>query len=231
MGSHGTDVPARLPAEPGEETAAATGGSGQAQSPSDYADSPPADFEQPGEPIPAQAPADAGTDYAGTGYSAQAQTAEEGTDDSAAGEPGGPPAADETFAPGVGDEASGEPAVVGVDEDDVVVFETEEPARHPDAQGGIAGAERWSEIQAMFVDDPRASVNLASGLVEQAVEDLTASVRQRQDSLASSWQTTSDTTSTEQLRNALRGYRAFFYQLDRMSTQFSATQASGVGGS
>jgi len=228
MDSHGTDVPARSPAEPGEETPSATGLSGQAHPASDDADLPQADVEQPAEPLPAQAPTGMGTDYAGAGFSAQAQTAEQGTEHSAPEDYGGPPAADETFAPDVGDETYAEPAVVGVPERDVVVLGTEEPAGNRDPQGGTASAERWSEIKAMFVDEPRASVNLASGLVEQAIQDLAATVRQRHDSLAPAWQTTGDAASTEQLRKALLGYRALFDQLDQMSRQVSAQRPWGA---
>jgi hypothetical protein len=67
---------------------------------------------------------------------------------------------------------------------------------------------QWSEILAMFVDDPRASVNLAARLLDQAVEDLVVTVRQRQASLASAWQDSD--AGTEALRGSLRDYRAFW---------------------
>jgi hypothetical protein len=41
-------------------------------------------------------------------------------------------------------------------------------------------AGRWIEIQAMFVDDPRACVELAVGLVDDRVEAHVTSVRERQ---------------------------------------------------
>src|SRR5450755_1785704 len=41
-------------------------------------------------------------------------------------------------------------------------------------------ATRWPDIQAMFVDDPRASVEQAAGLVDDCVEALVVSVKERQ---------------------------------------------------
>ena len=41
-----------------------------------------------------------------------------------------------------------------------------------ESAGGAGSAGRWPEIQAMFVDDPRASVEQASGLVDDCVEAL-----------------------------------------------------------
>ncbi len=72
----------------------------------------------------------------------------------------------------------------------------------------------------MFVDDPGESVKLASGLVERAMENLMASLRQRQESLGS-WES-GDATGTEELRNALRGYRSLFDELDGLSGQLGS---------
>jgi hypothetical protein len=83
-----------------------------------------------------------------------------------------------------------------------------------------AGAGQWSEIKAMFVDDPGESVKRASGMVERAMENLMSTVRERHESLAS-WQA-NDASGTEELRNALRGYQNLFDQLDGMSDRFRA---------
>jgi hypothetical protein len=83
-------------------------------------------------------------------------------------------------------------------------------------------AARWREIKAMFVDEPGESVKLASGLVEQAIEDLVTLLRQRQDSLAS-WES-ADAADTEGLRKVLRSYRSLFEQLEGMSGQFRSGQ-------
>jgi hypothetical protein len=67
---------------------------------------------------------------------------------------------------------------------------------------------RWSKIQAMFVDDPRAAVAEAASLVDGAIEAHIATVREQQASLASPWQ--AQDAGTEQLRVALREYRTFW---------------------
>jgi hypothetical protein len=96
-------------------------------------------------------------------------------------------------------------------------------APEPAPVGMDAG--QWSEIKAMFVDDPGESVKRASGMVERAMEHLMSSVRERQESLAS-WQahdaTGTEELRTEELRNALRGYQSLFDQLDGMSDRFRA---------
>jgi len=65
--------------------------------------------------------------------------------------------------------------------------------------------QRWSEILVAFVDDPRGSVKMAAGAVDEAIDEFVNSVRARQRDLASAWQ--SDEADTEQLRTALREYR------------------------
>ena len=67
---------------------------------------------------------------------------------------------------------------------------------------------RWREIQGMFVDDPRDSVQRASELIDTAIEEFLAAIRQRQAALASSWQNRD--ADTEALRVALKDYRALW---------------------
>jgi len=234
--SHESDISPGSSAEAGAAPSA-TGGPGRTRPSRDYADSPQADAEQPIDPVPEPAPAGTGTDYAGTGYASQATAAEDSAaedsaaDDSAAGL-GGRPEADETGTPS-GSRHGGDGPDEAFAEADVVVLQTRERAGFPDSKGSVTdaraaggGAERWSEIKAMFVDDPRASVNRASGLAERAIEDLTAAVRKRHDWLSSYWQNADDATATEQLRRALQGYRALFEQLDQMFSQFVTEQAT-----
>jgi hypothetical protein len=78
-------------------------------------------------------------------------------------------------------------------------------------------ARQWPDIQAMFVDDPRASVEQAAGLVDDCVEALVVSVKERQHALLSDWQGTG--TDTEQLRTALQRYRTFWSSLKDFSPQ------------
>ena len=75
----------------------------------------------------------------------------------------------------------------------------------------------WNEIQAMFVDDPRASIERAAGLVDDRVEQLIESVRQRQRSMQSAWQ--GDGAGTEELRVALQHYRTFWNSLEDLPVQ------------
>jgi hypothetical protein len=74
---------------------------------------------------------------------------------------------------------------------------------------------RWSKIQAMFVDDPRASVAEAATLVDEAVEAYISIVREQQSSLASSWQ--AQDAGTEELRAAFREYRTFWNSVTGLS--------------
>jgi hypothetical protein len=70
----------------------------------------------------------------------------------------------------------------------------------------------WNEVQAMFVDDPRASIERAAGLVDDRVEELIRSVRERERSIQSAWQ--ADDAGTEELRVALQHYRSFWTSLE-----------------
>jgi hypothetical protein len=80
------------------------------------------------------------------------------------------------------------------------------------AAGTTSAGEPWNEIQALFVDDPRASIERAAGLVDDRVEQFVHSVRDRQHSAQSAWQ--ADGAGTEELRVALQNYRAFWTSLE-----------------
>jgi hypothetical protein len=88
------------------------------------------------------------------------------------------------------------------------------PARPSPA---VKGSTRWHDIQAMFIDDPRASTELAAGLVDASVEALVISVKERQKSLLSAWY--GDDTGTEDLRTTLQQYRAFWNRLEGFSRE------------
>jgi hypothetical protein len=66
---------------------------------------------------------------------------------------------------------------------------------------------RWREVQAMFVDDPRSSVESAASLVDDSVEALVAFVREQQGSLLAAWH--GEDAGTEEMRAAVQHYRAF----------------------
>jgi hypothetical protein len=88
------------------------------------------------------------------------------------------------------------------------------PAGNPAGAGGP-----WNEIQAMFVDDPHASVERAAGLVDDRVEELIQSFRARQHSVQSAWQ--AEYAGTEELRVALQHYRTFWNSLEDLPAQAS----------
>jgi len=77
-----------------------------------------------------------------------------------------------------------------------------------------AAGREWSDVLAMFVDDPRGSVAEASELVDEAINALITAARGRQASLAASWQ--AQDADTEQLRIALRGYRTFWTSVTQL---------------
>jgi len=65
-----------------------------------------------------------------------------------------------------------------------------EPASVPAstvARDTTSPSTRWPKIWAVFVDDPRSSVELAAGLVHDSVQALVASVTEPLDSLLSAW--------------------------------------------
>lgn len=68
-----------------------------------------------------------------------------------------------------------------------------------------------------FVDGPRASIEEADHVLEEAAERFTDAVTQRRRTLRASWQTTGeDSADTEQLRLALRDYREMTERLLRL---------------
>jgi hypothetical protein len=74
---------------------------------------------------------------------------------------------------------------------------------------------RWHEILAMFVDDPRSSVEHAAAFAGDRAEAFVLSVKEQQDSLLSGWQRHG--AETEELRIALQQYRIFCNRLEELS--------------
>lgn len=66
---------------------------------------------------------------------------------------------------------------------------------------------RWTELQAYFVDDPRESVAKADALLAEVVDHLTAAFATVRSDLG---QARGEGASTEDLRLALKRYRAYF---------------------
>jgi hypothetical protein len=87
----------------------------------------------------------------------------------------------------------------------------------PVARDGTSPDTRWQAIQSVFVDDPRSSLELAAGLVDDSVEAIVMSVKEHQHSLLSAWR--GDDTGTEELRTTLRQYRTFWNRLEDFSRE------------
>jgi hypothetical protein len=71
---------------------------------------------------------------------------------------------------------------------------------------------RWDEVQSGFVDDPRESVQKADGLVSDVIDQLTTGFSEVRSRLEERW-ARGEEASTEDLRLALKRYRAFFERL------------------
>jgi hypothetical protein len=72
--------------------------------------------------------------------------------------------------------------------------------------------QRWTEIQASFVDDPRGATQQADNLVATVIKDLAQVFAQERETLEGQW-TRGEDVSTEDLRVALTRYRSFFDRL------------------
>jgi len=85
--------------------------------------------------------------------------------------------------------------------------EPEPVPESPAADVAASTSMRWHEILATFVDDPRSSVELAAGLVDDNIQTLIASLKEQRDSLLAAWH--DEDAGTEELRTAVQHYRAF----------------------
>ena len=72
--------------------------------------------------------------------------------------------------------------------------------------------DRWTDVQAGFVDEPRSSVEAADRLVAEVMQRLADSFATEREALEQQW-SRGDDASTEDLRVALRRYRSFFDRL------------------
>jgi hypothetical protein len=71
---------------------------------------------------------------------------------------------------------------------------------------------RWLVIQSKFVDDPRDSAKQADDLVADILKNVTMSFADRRISLEKQWNS-GENVSTEDMRQVLKRYRAFFERL------------------
>lgn len=103
--------------------------------------------------------------------------------------------------------------------DDSVTAKTQEPPRAEELAGpliAVSEVERlriqWRELQGLFVDNPQDAVTRADELVGGTIQQLTDVYADRKQDLENRW-SRGESADTEDLRQALRGYRAFFDQL------------------
>lgn len=84
------------------------------------------------------------------------------------------------------------------------------PLLPPDFVQELRG--RWDRAQTGFVDEPRKAVQEADELVASAMKRIAESFAEARNNLERQWDR-GDEVSTEDLRIALRKYRAFFQRL------------------
>lgn len=75
---------------------------------------------------------------------------------------------------------------------------------------------RWQEVQAGFVDDPRDAVQRADSLLDEVTSSFRSALEARATELQGRWKNT-EKNDTEDLRTALRDYRATLEQLLHIS--------------
>jgi len=80
----------------------------------------------------------------------------------------------------------------------------------PDETNSLRG--QWDSVQVGFVDEPRQAVEKADALVAGAMKRLAEVFAAERERLEKQWDR-GDSVSTEELRLALRRYRAFFGRL------------------
>jgi hypothetical protein len=71
---------------------------------------------------------------------------------------------------------------------------------------------RWDQVQTGFVDEPRAAVEQADSLVANVVKRIAEQFASEREQLEKQWDRGED-VNTEDLRQALKRYRAFFDRL------------------
>jgi hypothetical protein len=71
---------------------------------------------------------------------------------------------------------------------------------------------RWQTIQGHFVDEPKAAVEEADGLVAEVIQELATTFADQRKELETKWQTGAE-ASTDDLLVALRQYKSFFQRL------------------
>ena len=84
------------------------------------------------------------------------------------------------------------------------------PLLDQNKSGGYSN--RWQDVQAKFVEEPKDAVREADGLVAEVMQELATSFADQRQKLEGKWDSGTD-VSTEDLRQALIQYRSFFQRL------------------
>jgi hypothetical protein len=113
---------------------------------------------------------------------------------------------------GENEPGSAETAVAGAGQESGLTADRTPPARLLESDELQRTVARWKEIQAHFVDEPRTAVEQADALVAGLMRQLTAMLSRERAELEERWAGGSE-VSTEELRQSLRRYRAFFERL------------------
>ena len=123
----------------------------------------------------------------------------------------------EFFATGNGEEAEQGSRTIPVEMPER--FPPEEPNIKNGTNSGLMDGEererfqaRWNEIQAKFVDEPRASVSDADALVTEVIQQISKRLTDEVQSLERQW-SQGDGVSTEDLRQVLQHYRSVLKNL------------------
>lgn len=109
---------------------------------------------------------------------------------------------------------TGEDKPIESDRDSAVSRETQEERRAALMSEGEMQQMRlrWDKIQTGFVDEPRQAVKEADELIASSIKRIAEQFAQERARLEHQWDR-GDQVSTEDLRQALRRYRAFFDRL------------------
>jgi hypothetical protein len=74
---------------------------------------------------------------------------------------------------------------------------------------------RWADVQASFIDDPHRACEQADNLIDLVLTRLTERFAKERKELVLKWDRGHERTETEELRVAMKGYRAL---IDRLLT-------------
>jgi hypothetical protein len=168
------------------------------------ADSTPSAVAGPGDELAGRdaAPDAGGADPAPLVMPPRSAPAEESITDDPAGLATGAVGSTTPGVPGA-PEATSSPATSGVP-----------AAGGPGIPAAALSEQQWPAIQAMFVDDPKGSVQRAAAAADEVVKALVASIEREQAALNTAWE---NDASTEVLRTALQQYRAFCGRLEGLA--------------